>query len=192
MNVDMINFINFLNHGNLISLNASGVPFTLSNCHSNNTKVFERLDRVVANSVWLNMYPNYRLHNYPFFDLDHSPILLKMMDGLDSKKIFMFKFEEMWLKHPNFKSFAQNAWKCDPTVHPNNQFSACACTFKFLVSKRSKNVYGNIKERKRNLLNELEAIQQLIMNNYSVDLVKEKFLRDELNHVLISEEIMWA
>lgn len=32
----------------------------------------------------------------------------------------------------------------------------------------------------------------MLMNNISGDLVKEKCLREELNHVLISEEIMWA
>lgn len=66
---DMNNFTNFLNRGNFLSLNAFGVPFTLTNCHTDHTIVFERLHRVVANPLWLNMFLDYHLHNYPIFFL---------------------------------------------------------------------------------------------------------------------------
>lgn len=74
--VFMNKFINFLNNGNLISLMASGVPYTWCNGHNDNTRTYERLDRGVANSLWLNEFPDYSLHNYPIFGSDHSPILL--------------------------------------------------------------------------------------------------------------------
>lgn len=94
---DMNNFINFLNRGILLSLNASGVPFTWTNCHTDHTVVFERLDRVVANPLWLNMFRNYHLHNYPIFCSNHSPILVSLNSSEEKNNYFPFKFEAMWL-----------------------------------------------------------------------------------------------
>lgn len=64
-------FIDFLSNGNLISLSASGVPFTWTNGHGDNTRIYERLDRCVANSQWLCDFHDYSLHNYSSF-LGHS------------------------------------------------------------------------------------------------------------------------
>ena len=61
----MINFSNFLRDGNLVSLPAYGVLFTWSNCHKNHTVIFERLDRALANPSWLNLFPDFNLHNFP-------------------------------------------------------------------------------------------------------------------------------
>lgn len=70
----MNNFFNFLNKGNLLSLNASGVPFTWCNDHSDNSRIYERLNRGIANSYWLNVYLDYNLHSYPIFGSYHRPI----------------------------------------------------------------------------------------------------------------------
>ena len=73
------NFVNFLNNASLISLQAFGVPFTWTNKHKDDTLIFERSHRVVANSFWLELQPNYSLHNYPILDSDHSPLYLSLI-----------------------------------------------------------------------------------------------------------------
>ncbi|KAB2625369.1 hypothetical protein D8674_017029 [Pyrus ussuriensis x Pyrus communis] len=72
----MIELNRFLSEGNLISIPASGVLFTWCNGHKDNTVIYERLDRAIANSDWINLYPKASLHKYPIFGSDHSPILL--------------------------------------------------------------------------------------------------------------------
>lgn len=72
----MVNFAEFLKEGGLVSLSASGVLFTWTNGHKDNTLIFERLDKVLVNATWLNTFPNANLHNYPIFGSHHSPILL--------------------------------------------------------------------------------------------------------------------
>lgn len=44
----MANLNNFLNDRNLISIDATGVPFTWCNGHKDSTIIFERLHRAVA------------------------------------------------------------------------------------------------------------------------------------------------
>ena len=52
--------------------------------------------------------------------------------------------------------------------------------------------FWQFKGEKKELLNEIDELQKQIMSNNFVDLMMEKSLRDELNHVLLCEEIMWA
>ncbi|XP_062021440.1 uncharacterized protein LOC133738015 [Rosa rugosa] len=72
----MRNFIHFLNSINVCSLSAEGLPFTWSNKHSDQSLIFERLDRVVANPHWLNLFPFATLENLPISGSDHGPIVL--------------------------------------------------------------------------------------------------------------------
>ena len=55
---------------------------------------------MVANPLWLNMFPNYHLHNYPIFGSDNSLILLSLGSSEETNNYFSFKFEAMWLNHP--------------------------------------------------------------------------------------------
>lgn len=69
----MIRFQIFLNQGNHCSLNASGVPFTWTNNQRDNTVIYERLDMVVANPQWFNIFPSASLENLPIVGTDHGP-----------------------------------------------------------------------------------------------------------------------
>lgn len=49
----MTQFMNFLNDTALMSLPSSGSSFTWCNNHQHDTRIYERLDRVVVNASWL-------------------------------------------------------------------------------------------------------------------------------------------
>lgn len=49
VNNHMVNFSNFLNSINAISLPNIGIPFTWTNNHKDNTIIYEKLDRALAN-----------------------------------------------------------------------------------------------------------------------------------------------
>ncbi|KAL6190587.1 hypothetical protein ACLB2K_036981 [Fragaria x ananassa] len=63
--VYMHNFVRFLNYINVTSLLAEGLPFTWSNNHQDQTIIFEKLDRVVANPSWLQIFPFACVENLP-------------------------------------------------------------------------------------------------------------------------------
>ncbi|XP_070667462.1 uncharacterized protein [Malus domestica] len=190
-------FIDFLNNGNLISLSASGVPFTRTNGHGDNTRIYERLDRCVANSPWLCDFHEYSLLNYLIFGSDHSPIFLSNNIILDKRTVSAFKFEAMWIRHPEFKSFVKKSWTCDSGHRPQDRFVACVGTFKFLVRNWNKEIFGNIKERKDKLLSALNDIQTRIMSgDATIDsnehLQEENNIKSNLSSLLLDEEVMWT
>lgn len=116
----MIHYNNFLSEGNLISIPASDVPFTWCNGHNDNTIIYERLDKTIANTEWLNLFPNVSLHNYPIFCSDHSPILQDFNNSVNvgTLRTNMFKFEAMWLSYREFKTVVSKAWSDNISGNP--------------------------------------------------------------------------
>lgn len=89
----MIDFDNFTSDGNLVYIPASGVPFSWTNGHKDNSVVFERLDREKVH-----------LHNLAIFGSDVSPIIVQC-NNIGYKRKNSFKFEAMWLNHYEFNQF---------------------------------------------------------------------------------------
>lgn len=83
---------------------------------------------------------------------------------------------------------------CTNCARPFDKFKACAGTFKFLVKKWNREVFGDVEERKSKLLNDLNDIQDKLMANQNVasNLVLEAKIREDLSKVLREEETMWA
>lgn len=65
----------FLNIAGLICLPYTGSRFTWCK-----TRIYERLDRVVANSACFFMFPHFSLNNLPIHDSDHGPIYLSRLN----------------------------------------------------------------------------------------------------------------
>lgn len=185
-----------MKNGGLVSLPASGVPFTWTNGHKDNNLIFERLDRALANAVWLNLCPNASLHNYPIFGSNHSSILLDCHPNNHCNIVGRrdFKFLAKCLNHPDFTNVVKRAWCLEVESNPNNKLRGCLRALKTLIKGWNKEVFGDVHERVGVLFDELKVIQAQNMedpNNVQL-LAKEAKLRNELNRVLKNEEILWA
>lgn len=98
----------------------------------------------------------------------------------------------MWLQHLDFKNFVKDNWKRDYGVLRRDHFRICAGTFKYLVYQWNKNTFGNVSDKKKDLMLRISDIQEENMCNCNADLKLEMKLKDVLQQVLKQEEIMWA
>ncbi|KAI5327494.1 hypothetical protein L3X38_026890 [Prunus dulcis] len=71
------NFNKFIDDCEVVSLAATGVPFTWCNGHHDNTIIYEILDHALANPDWMRLLPHSELQNLPIVRSDHGPIFLK-------------------------------------------------------------------------------------------------------------------
>lgn len=55
----------------------------------------KRLDKVIPNSSWLNLFPLAKLQNHIFTSSDHCQVSLKL-NSSNSSKAPPFRFEKMW------------------------------------------------------------------------------------------------
>lgn len=67
----------------------------------NETMILERLDRIVANYEWLNIYPEAHVHHLPKTHSDHCPLLLTLNKNTYPKSN-IFIFETMQLSYQEF------------------------------------------------------------------------------------------
>lgn len=192
-NRHMVRFQHFLNQGGLVSLDAIGVPFTWTNNHTDDSILFERLDRAVANPNWYTAFPNASLENLPIVGSDHGPICLSLRNK-PSFSSFGFKFEAMWLRHPGFSNVVQGAWSNHVTGSPVQKFVTLCHSFKCLARTWNKNVFGDLFNKIKENQEDLQNIQSQLMVNPTDHYLSQRNM--ELTKISFdlhrSEEIYWA
>lgn len=101
----------------LSELDLYGGKFTWKKCRGKPDWVKERLDRAFGTSSWFNKFPLCKLTIHHTFRSDHDPIQVELVSILISKRLFRFKFENMWLKDPSFVKEIKDYWLKIPTMH---------------------------------------------------------------------------
>jgi hypothetical protein len=102
-------FRSFLDSFGMIDLGFSGNPFTWSNKRQNHHLIKERLDRGIANSQWVHLFPHYVVLHLPAQLSDHNPILLDS-SPFDLTLPRPFRFEEFWTFDASCNSVISRAW----------------------------------------------------------------------------------
>jgi exonuclease III len=102
---DMFNWI--INTYDLRDLPINGGRFTWSNNQCDPT--LEKLDRVLINAEWEEVFPLTNLKKNPREMSDHNPLILRS-DLEERKKSKHFCFETYWTKHPDYHPKLVEIW----------------------------------------------------------------------------------
>lgn len=62
----------------LLTIGHIELPYTWWNSRTNGDVIFERLERVVVDPQWINLFRDAQIQNWPNVGFDHGPILLLM------------------------------------------------------------------------------------------------------------------
>ena len=95
----MQNFLDTVNFCGFKEVDYIGPRFTWLYQEVDGSQIRERLDRAMATSKWLALFPIVKLFHLTCLAFDHSPLALRMVQKSHKrrqKKIF--RFEAMWLK----------------------------------------------------------------------------------------------
>ena len=117
-------------------------------------RVYERLDRCFCNVQWRQLYQNANVLVLPRVRSDHHPILVELekVRGRAHGVERPFRFEAAWLQHGKFTEFIRKSWETDREVPEalDGLFSQLRIW--------NKEVYGNIFQRKKKVLNRLRGV----------------------------------
>lgn len=94
---------------------------TWNNKQMGNRRVFSKIDRVMCNDDWHNTFPNAETIFLPEGNFDHSPILVRFFDQVNTKK--PFKFFNFWTNNPDFSEIVENIWKTDMARDASSQIN---------------------------------------------------------------------
>lgn len=73
-------------------------------------RVFCKLDRVMGNSKWIEMFPTAEAYFMPEGLFDHSPMLVTVYPEISRGKL-PFKYFTIWSKAPGFLERVQECWQ---------------------------------------------------------------------------------
>ena len=125
-------------------------------------RLFEKLDRALCNREWRVKFPEASVKTLPRISCDHHPILINIKGNLVKKTNRPFGFEAAWLTHEKFSEFMKAAWREDL-----NAVAALSGLTPLLV-EWNKEVFGNLKRRKKELLARINGIQKSLEEKQSL------------------------
>lgn len=168
----------------LTELDLCGGRFTWEKSRGTKDWVKERLDRAFATTSWWRKFPLCKLTMYHTSVSDHEPILLDLFNVSISKKFFRFKFENTWLKEPNFHTEVMNFWADIPSMHLLPKLISVSS----FMEKWGRNFFHKFREK---IKQEKEIIVNLV--NYTDEGNVKLYLeaKEKLNEILKQEEDYW-
>lgn len=176
-------FISFINNNGLLDLGFSGSKYTWRR-----GTLFVRLDRALATTSWLTLFPHSSVHHLAQVLSDHRPLQLSLGSHERAPPSERpFKFLAAWLTHPSFPDLVRRGWRVGDTVLNNiNRFTLAAKTWNF-------EVFGGIGKRKRRTLARLQGVQRSLEVSPSSDFLNtlEQSLREDYEETCMQEELLW-
>ncbi|KAL8525789.1 hypothetical protein ACS0TY_015142 [Phlomoides rotata] len=109
----MADFDDVLDELGMRELITLGPKFTWLNKRTGRGRIWEKLDRFVANDSWCERFPNAVVSNGDFYGSDHRAIKIRLLDrnmkegGTISKR---FMYENKWQLETGYKEAVQEAW----------------------------------------------------------------------------------
>lgn len=131
------------------------------------------MDRAVGNTAWFHLFPNSLVTHGLLYKSDHRPIIVDL--GLKVSRTLqdrLFRLQAACLSHDSFPQLVRESWT------PGTNWSVGCEAFKSNAIKWNQNVFGNIFQRKRRVINRLKGIESSISRGDADDSLL--FLRDEL------------
>lgn len=107
-----------------------------------------RLDRVLANTQWLSMFPMAKVYNMEGSPSDHSPLLLIPEHMVKGNQRRRFQFENAWLTKGMCFQITKNCWEAGRNGSVSQKVSSRADSLE-VWGKEITNCFGKrIKECK--------------------------------------------
>ena len=185
----MKDFRECLSRCGLFDLGYVGQRYTWRNERAGEQRTKLRLDRIVANESWMDIFPFASVHHVSMSISDHCLLSLflhrRQPRKPARKRLF---FEAMWVREASCREIIEEVW--DPVGYVNgNTISDRLKNFQEKLRRWNWKVFGNVNHtlrQKKNQLQHLEAVDGII------DKAREiQGLKKENNEIQIREEIMW-
>ncbi|XP_070057363.1 uncharacterized protein [Nicotiana tomentosiformis] len=112
-----LSFIQCIIDCELLDVGYTGSDFTWYIGWCPNKRVWQRLDRVLINHDWLNLFDSTQVSHLIRTGADHSPLLITMKSKMRDPKKY-FRFLDFWIEEIDFISVVEQAWNVDVQGSP--------------------------------------------------------------------------
>lgn len=177
-----LRFRSFLQKSGLLDLGHSGPAYTWANNQPRRALILERLDRCIASTDWINLFPNSKVFHLPNYSSDHLPILLRV-DRKPRRKVRQFRVEQWWSAQHEFGDLCMRVGRV-----PNQSWEALCSSFKKEVNNWEESGRDPNWEVVR-----IEAEMTQLVNAPQTESVREriKILHEQYQRYMAAQEAYW-
>ncbi|KAL0295338.1 UNVERIFIED_CONTAM: hypothetical protein Scaly_3105900 [Sesamum calycinum] len=168
----MAEFRSCIRDTGLVTLPFTGCPFTWHNCSEGPRSLWKRLDRMLANGTWLDVWPGSSYVSALPSTSDHSPLILTGTNRVAENAIF--RFNNYLAQLPGFLGSVANIWKHHI---PGTAMYEIVCKLKLLKAefrrqtKRTGELSVNVRKAKE-FLDKAQALFSTYHEDIYLTLVK--------------------
>ncbi|XP_060974657.1 uncharacterized protein LOC115696494 [Cannabis sativa] len=168
-------FIECVNCCQLEDIKFRGSYFTWSNKRQGNERIWSKIDRVLANKKWMDLYPNAEAVFMVEGLFDHTPVIVSIYPEIRRGKS-PFKYFRMWSSHPQFSEIVTRIWKSSVAGAKMFQLVYKLRMLKAELKELNRKEFSNIQEATTQAKEDLVVIQT-------------KIQADPLQHGLLEQEM---
>ena len=184
-------------HECLFSLELADVPFlgplfTWMNRQAGDNFIVRKLDICLQNECSLDLFPNAFTEVLPPGLSDHCPLVtsLKANPDLGPRKLFPFKFFNLWADHPDFIGLVKEAWSNEVFGIPMFRLTRKLKGVKVILKAFNFRSFGRLHERVVAAREALYQAQSALLNSPSNPILgeNEKSCLKNYHDLAIAEE----
>ncbi|XP_056692112.1 uncharacterized protein [Spinacia oleracea] len=108
---EMVDFRNCVNTCGMEDIKAAGHFYTWSNKQAGDARVFSKIDRVMANDVWVQLFPSAVAEFLSEGMFDHCPMVVSVYPTHNAKR--PFRYFDMWKMAEGYEDLVASNWKKD-------------------------------------------------------------------------------
>ncbi|XP_019266683.1 PREDICTED: uncharacterized protein LOC109244105 [Nicotiana attenuata] len=162
-------FIQCIMDCELIDPGYSGSIFTWCNGWCPEKRIWKRLDRVLINQEWLNLFDSTSVNHLIRTGSDHSPLFV-IAKTTHREPIKYFRFLDFWTKEADFSRVVEQAWNMEVQGSPMWKFHMKLKNTCKKLSEWSRNTLGNIFDKIEELEHKVEEMEtNIIADNSEVN-----------------------
>ena len=146
--------------------------------------IWERLDRAVATTNWIKLFPTTKVLHLECGSSNHKPIII-LPKGIQKKCQKPWRFEQMWLEDASCSEVVDLAWRWNFLGSPIDQVEGKIQECQAKLNQWSRVSFGNITQTLKEKKEQLRWVEEMGIRGGSIDTVNQ--LKWEINGLLIKE-----
>ncbi|KAL9658997.1 hypothetical protein QQ045_028256 [Rhodiola kirilowii] len=171
----------------LSDIGFTGYPYTFSNHREGEFEVQARLDRVLADDSWRRNFPRAAVSHIHLHVSDHQLLVLDTDKICQVSRKKLFRFEAMWLEHPQYNSQMRDFWNSCGEGRDSWSKKLMACSA--MLRSWNRSVFEDVRKKIEKLKHDLEMVKSEYRSEDMIE--REKNISEELDLWLAREETLW-
>lgn len=191
---DSLRFQSFTDIMKLVDITTSNGNFTWNNKRGGESQVASKLDRFMISEDLMLNNKEISAIILPFGGSYHWPIYLEVQ-SIGTPRNRPFRFENIWLSHPDFNSNIAKWWAEDLNIQGTNMFllQKILKHIKLKLKEWNKNEHGNIFAAKKAVEGKMQELNQALITDGFDEIRNDQVTKyhQEWEELCKKEEILW-